>query len=193
MFHDLLDTVPGSGSAIVADCGPDFSGVVVVAVSVEVDIDLARASRSYAAPASRPAQALIRLRTRPPAGPPGRRVPRRHSALVSHQRLSVPAAPLRPLPIRGQGSRDHRKRDRFAGGAQCDAKSDLASLKARHRLEAANLSNRELRHYSVRLRRSRRVRYRIARLLVIWLPLLIFLYALLLATRTPAHSYLAPP
>jgi hypothetical protein len=60
-------------------------------------------------------------------------------------------------------------------------------------LEVANLSNREFRHYTFRLRRSRRVRYRFARLLVIWLPLLIFLYALLLATRTPAHSYLAPP
>jgi hypothetical protein len=46
------------------------------------------------------------------------------------------------------------------------------------------VSNRELRHYTTRLRYSRRLRYRSARLLVIWLPLLIFLYTLLLA-RTP--------
>jgi hypothetical protein len=52
-------------------------------------------------------------------------------------------------------------------------------------LEAATLSNRELRHYTVRLRHSRRVRYRFARLLVIWFPLLIFLYALLLAASRP--------
>jgi hypothetical protein len=49
--------------------------------------------------------------------------------------------------------------------------------------EASFLSNRELRHYTTRLRHSRRLRYRITRLLVTWLPLLIFLYALLL-TRT---------
>ena len=40
-----------------------------------------------------------------------------------------------------------------------------------------------LRHYRARLRRSQRVRYRIARLLVILLPLVLFLYALALARR----------
>jgi hypothetical protein len=47
--------------------------------------------------------------------------------------------------------------------------------------EATTVSNRELRHYTTRLRHSRRMRYRIARLLVTWLPLLLFLYALLLS------------
>jgi hypothetical protein len=52
-------------------------------------------------------------------------------------------------------------------------------------LGGGTLSNRELRHYTTRLRHSRRLRYRTGRLLVIWLPLLIFLYALMLAARTP--------
>jgi hypothetical protein len=38
-----------------------------------------------------------------------------------------------------------------------------------------------LRHYTTRLRRSQRLRYRIARLLVILLPLVLFLYAVKLA------------
>lgn len=38
-----------------------------------------------------------------------------------------------------------------------------------------------LRHYSTRLRHSHRLRYRIARLLVILLPLVVFLYTLKLA------------
>jgi hypothetical protein len=41
----------------------------------------------------------------------------------------------------------------------------------------------DLRHYTARVRRSHRVRYRIARLLVILLPLVLFLYALALARR----------
>jgi hypothetical protein len=44
------------------------------------------------------------------------------------------------------------------------------------------LSNRELRHYTTRVRHSRRLRYRLARFLVIWLPILILLYALVLVT-----------
>jgi hypothetical protein len=40
-----------------------------------------------------------------------------------------------------------------------------------------------LRHYTARLRRSQRLRYRIARLLVILLPLVLFLYALALGRR----------
>jgi hypothetical protein len=63
--------------------------------------------------------------------------------------------------------------------------SGVQHPKARHRFGGGTLSNRELRHYTTRLRHSRRMRYRTARLLVIWLPLLIFLYALLLAARTP--------
>jgi hypothetical protein len=35
-----------------------------------------------------------------------------------------------------------------------------------------------LRHYTSRLQRSQRLRYRIARYFAIWLPLLFFLYAL---------------
>ena len=37
----------------------------------------------------------------------------------------------------------------------------------------------QLRHYTSRLQHSRRLRYRTARLLVIWLPLVLFLYALM--------------
>jgi hypothetical protein len=40
-----------------------------------------------------------------------------------------------------------------------------------------------LRHYTARLRRSQRLRYRIPRLLVAMLPLVLFLYALELARR----------
>jgi hypothetical protein len=46
--------------------------------------------------------------------------------------------------------------------------------------EEQQLPHRELRHYTARFRRSRRLRYRIARLLVILLPLVLFLYALAL-------------
>lgn len=38
-----------------------------------------------------------------------------------------------------------------------------------------------LRHYTTRIRHSHRLRYRVARLLVILLPLVLFLYALDLA------------
>jgi hypothetical protein len=37
----------------------------------------------------------------------------------------------------------------------------------------------QLRHYRSRLQRSQRLRYRIARLLAVWLPLVLFLYVLL--------------
>jgi len=47
--------------------------------------------------------------------------------------------------------------------------------------EQQYVSYRELRHNTARFRHSRRLRYRIARLLVIWLPFLVFLYALALA------------
>ena len=67
--------------------------------------------------------------------------------------------------MRGESGVQHPRRDVVLGGG--------------------TMSNRELRHYTTRLRHSRRLRYRTARLLVIWLPLLIFLYALLLAARTP--------
>jgi hypothetical protein len=49
--------------------------------------------------------------------------------------------------------------------------------------EGARLSNRELRHYTARLQYSRRLRYRFARLLVISLPLVLFIYALSLGNR----------
>jgi hypothetical protein len=47
--------------------------------------------------------------------------------------------------------------------------------------EEQPVSHRELRHYTARFLRSRRLRYRIARLLVILLPLVLFLYALRLS------------
>jgi hypothetical protein len=37
-------------------------------------------------------------------------------------------------------------------------------------------------HYTVRLRRSQRLRYRVARVLVLMLPLVLFLYAIKLAS-----------
>ena len=66
-----------------------------------------------------------------------------------------------------------------------DARRICVQLKGATLFGRRPLSNRELWHYTMRLRHSRRMRYRTARLLVIWLPLLIFLYALLLAARTP--------
>jgi hypothetical protein len=46
-------------------------------------------------------------------------------------------------------------------------------------LSGESVSKRQLQHYTVRLRHSQRLRYRLARHLVIWLPLLLVLYALL--------------
>ena len=44
--------------------------------------------------------------------------------------------------------------------------------------------NSQLRHYTSRLQHSRRLRYRTARLLAIWLPLALFLYALAFVVAT---------
>ncbi|HEY8630298.1 MAG TPA: hypothetical protein VIL73_07070 [Gaiellaceae bacterium] len=42
----------------------------------------------------------------------------------------------------------------------------------------------KLRHYTSRLQHSRRLRYRTARLLAIWLPLVLFVYALMFVVAT---------
>jgi hypothetical protein len=42
----------------------------------------------------------------------------------------------------------------------------------------------QLRHYRSRIQHSRRLRYRAARLLAIWLPLVLFLYALAFVVAT---------
>jgi hypothetical protein len=44
------------------------------------------------------------------------------------------------------------------------------------------LSTRVLRHYKARLRHSQRMQYRIARHLVVWLPVVLFLLGVVIAT-----------
>ena len=50
----------------------------------------------------------------------------------------------------------------------------------------------QLRHYTSRFQHSRRLRYRTARLLAIWLPLVLFLYALALLVATRGMKTFGP-
>jgi hypothetical protein len=95
-----------------------------------------------------------------------------------------------------------RALDREKAAHCCDAgcvlTSPLVTGPSRHHLQMDKVGRHDrvptsrkgstvhyhLRYYTSRLQRSHRLRYRIARLLAIWLPLMLFLYVLLVAVGT---------